>query len=651
MKNRRFYFSNDVLAFLLIIIATSLLAILGKDHISEFYIVLMLAIALVFFFIVTVPNTTWSIRSAQILQQEANKIDAYINAAYLPTTITSVSGRIYWSNSAFLQIHNNFAVRKNVYKLFPNLARPNKDKSITIGNITYKIEKISTQFQGRDYFIFRFINEDVAIKATHMNQMLHPVVGYIQIDSYNELIQGISQVEHSELDVNIDRAISAWLEGKDALMLKYQSDKYVIAFEKMHLRKMQEERFKILDDVRSIMVPNGVSPTISIAIGCSSNHKRSDEFARKALELAQGRGGDQAIIKDKEGFSFYGGIQKAVQVKSKVRSRVMSKALRNLMEQYTNILILGHAVPDLDCLGSAMGICACARKIGKRPYIVLDKANVAIAAAVEEAKKLPEYQNTFISVSEAASMIDKQTMIVVVDTQNKSYVLASSLLDKVATVVVIDHHLKGTSSIENCALFYQEPYASSAAEMVTEIVQYFSENIKLLPLEAEALLAGITIDTKGFSFKTGVRTFDAASYLRRAGADTTSIRTLFQDDFETFAARSQVVRTAQIVHGCVAISQCPDNLPNKQLIAAQAADSLVGIKGIDASFVLSQNPNGVISISGRSIGGINVQLILERLGGGGHATIAGAQIKDKTIPEVIFMLITEIEKYFKEDTK
>ena len=429
---------------------------------------------------------------------------------------------------------------------------------------------------------------------------------------------------------------------------KYDRDKYFLVFERRFLSALMQSKFGILNEIRRIDTGNNAyRPTISIGAGVGASPEEANNNAAASLELALARGGDQAVLKDETGHKFYGGIQQGMEKRTRVKSRMFARALKNLMEQTDKVIIMGHTVPDLDCMGAAMGLLACARQEDKKAYIVLDKPNAAVQGLVDEMKRDAEYDGVLIQPSEALAMMEKQTMLIVVDTQLSDFAIAPQLLGKAQTLVVIDHHLRGTDHIENPTLFLHEPYASSTAEMVTEILQYFSDKVLIRPLEVEALLAGITIDTKGFSFKTGVRTFEAASYLRKMGADTTSIRHLFQDDLETFRARAKVVQDAKMLPGGVAISWCPDDAKNPQLLAAQAADSLIGIRGINASFVLCEQ-NGTILVSGRSIGGINVQRILEKLGGGGHATIAGAQLKGADKETVENDLTQAIEEYKKE---
>lgn len=328
--------------------------------------------------------------------------------------------------------------------------------------------------------------------------------------------------------------------------------------------------------------------------------------------MALSRGGDQAVLKDDDGFKFFGGIQQGRENRTRVKARMFAKALRSLMEQADNVIIMGHSVPDLDCMSAALGLLACARHIHKKCYIVLDRSNAAISVLVDSMRENPAYRGVLIDPNEAATMLDEKSILIVVDTQIGSLTIAPGLLNEAATTVVIDHHVRGTEYIETPTLFLHEPYASSTAEMVTEIIQYFADDVKLLPLEAEATMAGISMDTKGFSFKTGERTFEAASYLRRIGADTTRIRHLFQDDLDVYSERARVVEKAQILPGGVAISTCPVDAAAPQLLAAQAADALLSIRGVEASFVLCQTGDRTI-ISGRSLGGINVQRILEKM--------------------------------------
>jgi len=413
-------------------------------------------------------------------------------------------------------------------------------------------------------------------------------------------------------------------------------------FERKYLAGLIQSKFDILNKISSLNI-NGAQPTISIAIGVNNDLYDSHVSALKLLDLALGRGGNQVVIKRKDKYSFYGGPKGSIVRSSKVKPRMFSHALKNLMEQCDQVFVMGHSIPDLDCMGSAMGIIACARHMGKKHYIVIDPPTASLDFFLSNVTKVKEYRDVIISSNEALNRITSSSLLVVVDTQITSFTMSSDLLQHAETVVVIDHHIRGTDNIDNAALSYLEPFASSAAELVTEVVQYFDDNINLLPIEAESLLSGITIDTKGFSFKTGVRTFEAASFLRKSGADTTSIRQHFKDDFTTFTAKADVVKNAEIRDDGIAIAVCPKGTENAQVIAAQAADTLVSITGINTSFVFSTQDDDVL-ISGRSIGGQNVQLILEALGGGGHATIAGARLEKTNVEEAKDKLLQQINE-------
>lgn len=577
-----------------------------------------------------------------ILSQET-MFEEYINSAAIPTVILDDKDRIMWQNPVSAALFGVGAEGRNIFKILPELEKPDKSKLIQVHGKKYTRDLASMKFQGEFFKILRLIDKEKAIRTVDVNRSVLPVVCFMEIDSHGVFNNELSSSELSFIDSQIDRLVEDFANQYQGMILKYAGDRYLLCFEHKHLVTIQESRFQILDQVRDIKAANGQSPTLSIAVGAGDTMSHSETYALKALDLARGRGGDQAVVKDAKGYSFYGGVQKAVEVRSRVRTRSVSKAFRSLMEQCEDVFIMGHANPDMDCIGSALGIGACARVIGKRTYIVLDKPNASIAGVIAEIKKRD--REILITPAKAHLLMDARSMLVVVDTQVKNHVIAPWLLADTENIVVIDHHLKGTGSITGAALFYHEPYASSTAEMVTEVMQYFSERVKPTALEAEALLAGLMIDTKNFSFKTGVRTFEAASYLRKSGADTTTVKMLHQDDMETFAARAQVVEMAVVEKG-IAVSLCPKKSKNSALLAAQAADALLGIKGVAASFVLAEEGERVL-ISGRSLGLVNVQLILEKMGGGGHATIAGVQIDGQTIEEARGELMSYIKEYVK----
>jgi Predicted signaling protein consisting of a modified GGDEF domain and a DHH domain len=472
------------------------------------------------------------------------------------------------------------------------------------------------------------------------------VVCNIQVDNYDELSADMTQTELSEIIASVERRISAMAKSVSAMFMRTDRGRYTCVFERRFLSSLRSSKFRILDDVRQIKA--SLPPTLSVAVGVGETPEQSAEYSGKALELALGRGGDQAVIKQGDQYVFFGGAIKTVYRRSKVKSRMMSHALRNLMEQCGDVYIMGHEVPDLDCMGSSLGLCACARHIGKKAYMVVDHPNPSIQTLMERVAATEAYNGAVMSGAEAGMRMGASSMLVIVDTQLAGFTVAPGLIGQSNTVVVIDHHLRGTTNIEDTALYYHEPYASSACELVTEIMQYFGEDIKPLPIDLDALLCGITIDTKGFSFNTGVRTFEAASFLRRLGADSTSIRQLVQDDLKTYTAKSDVVKSAEILPGGVALAVCPEGTESAPLIAAQAADALLTIRGISASFVVCRENDNVI-ISGRSLGEVNVQLLLESLGGGGHATIAAVKLKDTDLKSAYALLKKTIKKQIREE--
>ena len=474
-----------------------------------------------------------------------------------------------------------------------------------------------------------------------------PVAAILMVDNYEELMKGVSDNARSAIRSEIDQRLDQWAAPARGLFCRYDRDRYLFLFEEGRLSQLQEGKFPVLDAVHEVQSPNGIPASLSIGIGKDADTlEELFQYASLSVEMALSRGGDQAVIKNKFNFEFYGGRTKELEKRTKVKSRVMANALGELAASASQVLIMGHRYPDMDCVGAAAGICAIARKKGAPVRIVQEAGQNPGSDMAERLARLPEYEHVFISVQDAILTADANALLVVVDTNRPELVVSQDLLEACHKVAVIDHHRRASSYIANAALNFHEPYASSASELVTELLQYLLEPADLLKTEAEALLAGIVLDTKHFTMRTGSRTFEAAAFLRRSGADTGDVKKLFQNDLEGTIARYDIIQNARMYRQDIAVARVDHTVG--RVTAAQAADELLNISGIDTSFVLFPDGERVI-ISARSMGDTNVQVILEKLGGGGNGATAGAQVPSKSVEDVTRRLLQAIDQYFEEE--
>jgi cyclic-di-AMP phosphodiesterase len=471
----------------------------------------------------------------------------------------------------------------------------------------------------------------------------------VEVDNLDEVVKTTEEGNKPLLIAEIERTVNAYAQNLNAMIKKYSSNKYILSVQDKFIEEEIKKKFDILDTIREINFGNKLAVTLSIGVGRRAatpleNHNQAN-FAK---ELALGRGGDQVVVKQGENLSFFGGKTKEVEKRTRVRARVIAHALKDLIEESSVVFIMGHRNADIDCLGAAVGLYSVVKGLNRECHIVLDEPTNSIKQILDKFKKEPDYEGVFITSEHSKTKVNDNSLLILVDVHNKSYVQSQELVNKIKRVVIVDHHRKSANYIENTILSYMEPYASSTSELVTEILQYIGEKPKIKQIEAEALLAGICVDTKNFFFKTGVRTFEAASFLRRLGADTIDVKKLFTDDLETYIKRSEIIKSA-IVEKNVAIAICPAKIEDT-VLAAQAADELLNITGIQASFVFVKIEDDV-HISGRSLGDVNVQVILEALGGGGHMTMAGARLMNTTVAEAIDKLKDSVNKYLREGEK
>ena len=478
------------------------------------------------------------------------------------------------------------------------------------------------------------------------NERNRPLIAIITIDNYEELVKAGSEASRSAVLAAIDEKLSKWVEGTRGMLRKFDRNRYVLVLTEKGYEKLVEGKFSVLDSVREVVTEDGVAATLSIGIGKdAADFETLYQNAMLSIEMALSRGGDQAVVKNRLDFEFYGGKTKSSEKRTKVKSRVMANALGELISDASQVYIMGHKHADMDAVGAAAGLCCIARKRGKKAKIVIDMQDNAAGAVLDRLRKLPEYQDTFITGSEAFISAQAGALLVVVDTNRPDFVESEQLLDACNRVAVIDHHRRAASYIESAALNFHEPYASSAAELVTELLPYLVEASDLKAAEAEALLAGIVLDTKNFNMRTGARTFEAAAFLRRAGADTADVQRLFQSDLAGMIERYRIIRHAEMIHEDIAVAAVEEEID--RVTAAKAADELLTLSGVHASFVLFKHGEGV-NLSARSLGEINVQLIMEKLGGGGNSTTAGGQVSDGTVDAVREQLLNAINEYFEQ---
>ncbi len=473
-----------------------------------------------------------------------------------------------------------------------------------------------------------------------------PVVSIILIDNYEELTKNLTESAISTLNARLGDAITAWTEGYNGLLRKLERNRYLFIFEKRDLLRATEDKFSLLESIHEVANPSGLTASISIGLGVDgSNFDEGYNFAALGIEMALSRGGDQAVIKDRFNFSFYGGRNKEADYRSKVRSRVTANSLMELIGQSGHVFIMGHRNADLDAVGAAVGIACLCRKKGKKANIVIDLEKNASGKLLDEIMAEPQYKDIFLSGQDALLMADNRSILIVVDTNRPDQVECKPLLEAISKVCVVDHHRRAADYINPVVVNLHEPYASSASELVTEILLYAVEKKDMLPIEAKALLAGICLDTKFFNVRTGERTFEAAAALRRMGADTTEVKMLLQSDFQDTMAKYQIIKASKLYRQEIAVAAL--NTPTTRVLAAQAADELLNISGISASFVLYPDNDQVI-ISARSIGTANVQMILEPLGGGGNTATAGAQMKNISVKDALDQLVASIDKFYEQ---
>ena len=531
-----------------------------------------------------------------------------------------------WLTEGRTECPQDIELQGRRYRVYGNLIR-SEDEHASLLLATLYLADMTEMFNVRDEFI-----------------RTRPIVSVILVDNYDELTNNLPDSAISSLDARINDRISSWCENLGGLLRKFERNRYLLIFESKDLQRLQEEKFSILDDIRSITNPSGVAATLSIGIGKDgSSFQENYAFANLSIEMALSRGGDQAVIKDRYNFNFFGGRTKETERRTKVKARVIASSLNELISQSSQVFIMGHRMADLDALGAAMGLVCICRKRARPVHIVLDQEKNAAKALLTVLQDYPEYDNLFVSGEDALLAADSKTLLIVVDTNRPDQVESLALLESVNRVAVIDHHRRAADYIEQVVLNLHEPFASSASELVTEILQYAVEPKEIRIMEAQALLAGLVLDTKNFSVRTGSRTFEAAAFLRRAGADTVDVKKLFQNDLDDTIARYQIVQAARLYRNEIAIAAL--EYQATRTLVAQAADELLNIKGILTSFVLYQDGDRVV-ISARSIGEANVQVILEPLGGGGNAATAGAQVPGKSVREVLAELVASIDKFY-----
>ena len=587
-----------------------------------------------------------------------------INSPF-PLVVLETNGNIIWKSSNFIKEFANIDtgttltdVIKELKLKIENGKNTNNisiSESMKIGDKNYKViaeytklrekeHKNSSEYMATVYFL----DETNYVKLLEEYNNSRTCIGIIVLDNYEELMQRVTEEEKLKITSNAEKNIYSWVNEYDGLLVKSERDTYVCIFDQLNLEKIKEDKFEILDEIKEIKTQDNIQLTLSIAI--SENEKtNSEEYksAKAVIDIALGRGGDQAIIKQNGKYYFFGGRTQEVEKRTRVKARIVAQALEELMNSASNVIIMGHTNSDIDAMGSGMGVYRIAKTIGKDAYIVNETNGTSLDNFINDLKDIEEYNDVIIDKAEALNKISADSLLVVVDTDKKNYVEAPELLDKTDKIVVIDHHRRGTDYIENAILTFHEVYASSACELVTELVEYAEKTVKLTKFEVEALYAGIMMDTKNFTFKTGVRTFEAAAFLRKCGVDIIKVKKWFQSDLETYNKISEIVAKSEIIDDTIAISIYDKEDSDANITCAKAADELLTISNITASFVIGKMGDKIY-ISGRSIGDINVQLILEKLGGGGHITVAGAQVEGMTQEEVKQELINRINEYFTE---
>lgn len=563
----------------------------------------------------------------------------------IPCAIVDLAGRITWRNNAFASLFDG----QDVHDVVPEFDGKNPIR-------TLQIELNGSNFQVMNMLVKREKEKKLVLQywldrteAAHYQRLYteqRPYVAMILVDNYEELLSD-TQIHSTAVLAEVERLIADLSKRLGGLYRRYDNGRFILVLEAKQMQQLEQEKFTLLEQAHRI--DTGSSSAVSLSMGCgiAPRLSQSEQDARRALELALGRGGDQVVVKDGTDYRFFGGKRQHDPRQSRVKARLFSKALYQLFENSGDVFIMGHRNSDMDCIGAALGVVTCANHVGAHAYIVLDAVNTTIEDAVVTLERSGA-GSLIITPEQAAEMMRENSVLVVVDTQRASVTVAPQLLKMTEHIVLIDHHRRSADYIDNATLHYLETRASSASEMVTEVMQYFADSVKPSAFTCSALLAGITVDTKQFAFNVGSRTFDAAGYLRRNGADLSSVKQMFQNDYESYVRCANVVERAKIRRSGIAISMCDKNAPDSQLLAAQAADELLGIRGVYAAFVLAETDEQV-AISGRSYGQINVQVILERLGGGGHLTMAGAQLKGATSEEALAKLEEAIDWYETEN--
>lgn len=618
-------------------------------------------------YILILAYTYWSNQKRRIelsdhLQDLTFNIDklaknTMVNSPF-PLVIAETNGNMIWKSNKFTQEFANIDINNILGDLLKQIkleienneesTEQSIHKELEIGNKIYEILGRYTKSKEEYICTIYFIDETKCVeleKEYHNSQIC---VGLIMIDNFEEVNQRISDEDKPLLTAQIEKTIYDWASEFQGLVVKAERDTFVCIFEQRYLAELEEKKFNILDIIKELELSDKIQITLSISVSTEgqSNYEKY-KSAQAGLDIALGRGGDQTVVRENGKYQFFGGRTQELEKRTKVKARIVSHALQELMQEAKNVMIMGHTNGDIDSMGASMGLYRLAKSLNVEAYIVNNSTGISLENFMEAAKEEKEYQEVIINKAEALSKISAETLLIIVDTHKRSYVEVPELLEETGKIAIIDHHRKSPDFIEEAILTFHEVYASSACELVTEILEYAPKEIELTTIEAEALYAGIMMDTKNFTFKTGVRTFEAAAYLRKCGIDIIRVKKWFQSDLKTYTKISKIIDNAEIINDTIGISIYDENDKDANVICAKAADELLTISDITASFVIGKLGDKVC-ISGRSIGDINVQIILEKLGGGGHITLAGAQVEGLSIGEVKNLLIEKINEYFEE---